>query len=342
MPVKTLFLAATFVASSTSAFAAPFTGLVVFGDSTSDNGNLTAIVDGIVPGPGPLVPAPPFALGRASDGPVAVEYLSLALGLGPLLPAALPGGTNFAVIGAATGSVPLPAGGTADNIAATPGNLPPGVTLPPTGMSTAQLARFFQANPAIGPNALFVIWGGANDLLINPSVPVAVQAAANIGMMIDALYQSAGARNFLIPNLPDLALTPGLQGSDAASALTGAFNAALAAQIAIRPHISITPFNTFSLFDMVSDSPGTYGLINVEDECYQGPILGFGGGMRTVCQAPSSFLFWDQTHPSTAAHALLGAALADAVEPLAVPEPATLTLAGLGVAGLLRRRRRAA
>ena len=74
----------------------------------------------------------------------------------------------------------------------------------------------------------------------------------------------------------------------------------------------------------------------------RGRCSGSGDGPRTVCQTPNSFLFWDQSHPTTAAHALLGAAFADAVQPDAVPEPATMTLTGLGIAAGLLRRRRAA
>ena len=334
MRLKSLILAATLVASSTSAFAAPFTKLFVFGDSTSDNGNLTALSGG-------ALPTPPYLPGRASNGLVAVEYLSQALGLGPLLPAAV-GGTNFAVIGAATGNVPIPSipGATADNIGQVLG-----FPLPPTGMSTAQLALYFMRNPATDPNALFFIWGGPNDLGINPSPAVAVQAAANIGLIIDTLY-GAGARNFLVPNMADLGLTPGNDGAEAAASfLTSVFNTALAGQFAARaglPGINLVGFNTFGLFNAVVASPQTYGFTNVEDECYQGPLLGIGG-TGPVCATPNTYLFWDQTHPSGPAHALLGTAFAGAVSP-AVPEPAitALTGLGLGVAALALRRRRAA
>jgi len=343
MRFSSLFLAATFVASSTSALAAPFTKLFVFGDSTSDNGNLYALSTGLQGGP---VPQPPYLPGRVSNGPVAVEYLSLALGLGPLAPAAL-GGTNFAVGGAATGNVPVTGGGTADNIGQTLG-----FALPPTGMSTAQLALFSARNVGMAdPNALYVIWGGPNDIGITPLQAVAEQAARNIGTMIDALYL-AGARNFLVPNMVDLGQSPAYNGSPlagaAASALSAAFNNTLATELAqrsARSDISLVGFDTFALFNAVVHSPETYGFTNVEDECYRGPFLGLGGGGLApglVCDTPNTFLFWDRSHPSGAAHAILGAEFADAVQPDAVPEPATMVLTALGVAALAVKRRRAA
>lgn len=207
---------------------------------------------------------------------------------------------------------------------------------------------FFMNPGPIDPNALFLIWGGPNDLLINPSAGVAGAAAANIGTMVDLLY-GAGARNFLIPNMANLALTPGIAGSPLAplvSGLSGGFNTALTGQLNSRsalPGISITRFSTFNFFNMVVASPGAYGFTNVNSACYTGSILGLGPDDE-FCTTSDSHLFWDQSHPTTRAHALLGAAFADAVQPAAVPEPAmtALTALGLGIAGVRVRRRRAA
>ena len=63
--------------------------------------------------------------------------------------------------------------------------------------------------------ALYVIWTGANDYLMSITDPNASRAeprevVTNITKAIQALY-SLGARNFLIPNLPDLGLTPMVQ-----------------------------------------------------------------------------------------------------------------------------------
>ena len=86
MTMSTLFRAAAGTATaaglllaSSSALAlvaAPpslFSGLVVFGDSLSDNGNFFAMTGGTFP------PAP-YYQGRFSNGPVAVERLASRLG----------------------------------------------------------------------------------------------------------------------------------------------------------------------------------------------------------------------------------------------------------------------
>src|SRR5919108_3147959 len=69
-------------------WAGPYTTVVMFGDSLSDNGNLLALTGG-------AVPASPYFAGRFSNGPVWVERLASALDV-PLV--------NFAVGGALTGN----------------------------------------------------------------------------------------------------------------------------------------------------------------------------------------------------------------------------------------------
>src|SRR6188472_2197794 len=88
----------TAVLAPALARAEPITALYVAGDSLSDQGNGFILTGG-------TFPPPPYDE-RASNGPVAVEYLASALGV-PLAPSAS-GGTNYAVLGAATGAVPIP------------------------------------------------------------------------------------------------------------------------------------------------------------------------------------------------------------------------------------------
>jgi len=75
--------------------AGPITFLHVAGDSLSDQGNGFSLTGGAFP---PL----PYDQ-RATNGPVAVEYLANALGVP--LDASAAGGTNHAVLGATTGPV---------------------------------------------------------------------------------------------------------------------------------------------------------------------------------------------------------------------------------------------
>ena len=239
----------TAVLAPALALAAPITSLVVVGDSLSDQGNGFILTGG-------TFPPPPYDQ-RASNGPVAVEYLASALGV-PLAPAAA-GGTNYAVLGAATGAVGIP-------------SLPPLTTENSAALLYGQAALegtslLTQTGVILGlgpvdPSALFFVWGGANDLFINPSAATVGDAINNLATIISALY-TGGARQFLVPNLPDLSLTPsGLSRSPAEraglQALSIGFNAGLAGAVtglSGLPDIDIELFNTFGLLNAILANP---------------------------------------------------------------------------------------
>jgi outer membrane lipase/esterase len=125
--------------------AALFDQFVVFGDSLSDNGNAFL-------GTGGATPAPPlYTVGRFTDGPdtspagtvggIWHEVLSGLLGE-PVATPFLAGGTNFAVGGAKILS---------------------GDPIIPSLAQQVGLALSGTGGHA-DPNALYIIWGGANDL----------------------------------------------------------------------------------------------------------------------------------------------------------------------------------
>ena len=252
------------------------------------------------------------------------------------------GGTNYAVLGAATGlvtSATTPPVQT-ENLSAIQYGLP---VLAGTSLQS-QALELLAAGPMADPlSSLFFVWGGANDFFLNPSAATAATGVGNILGIVTALY-TGGARNFLVPNLPDLSMTPsglallpaqraGLQ------ALTVGFNdglqSALDSASDMLPGITITQFDTFTFFNGMLADPAAFGFSNTTSPCLTGSL----GSIAAVCADPSAYVFWDTVHPTAAAHRALGDAFAQAV----VPEPTALTFALVSASAcLLRYRRRGA
>jgi outer membrane lipase/esterase len=303
-------LALCALAASASAQAGTFSRVVVFGDSLSDNGNLFALTSALF-GPANALPqADAYFQGRFSNGPAAVEVMAQALGTSL---------TNFAYGGATTGlgSGPLP-------------GLPVN-----TGVlgQVATYAAQLGGGPA-DPSALYVVWGGPNDFEYLGATPaVAQQAVVNLAQAVGTLH-TLGARRFLLPNLPDLGLTPAaaLQppGTAAAlSALSTQFNAALeqsyAQLAAVLPGVTFYGFDVADLQRRIAQDPPAFGFTDVTTPCFGGYV----GVPGPQCADPAGRFYWDVLHPSAQAHALLGGQLA-----AAVPEPGAGLLLALGLAAL--------
>lgn len=306
------------------AIAAAYDQMVVFGDSLSDNGNFSLAL-----GPGVLSSLNYDSM-RLTDGPgttpatsitgVTVEQLNQALGL-PMLAPALVGGNNYAWARATTDfNAPDPASGI------TPG----------TG---TQIAAYLSTHLSASPDSLYVLWAGANDLF-NATTTAGIQAAeisaiTHLNLQIATLL-SAGAKNLLWFNLPDLSLTPAgaLEGSALGQQLhlsSLQFQQEWAASLhnfqTLFPDANLVGVDAFSILTAMVSQPSTYGFSNVTD-----PARGQAG------IDPDQYLFWDTLHPTTKADSVLaGIALQD-LKASAVPEPSTGAYVGLLVLGLLARR----
>ncbi len=325
--------------------SAGYTALYAFGDSLSDSGNLHNLVYAMTGGT-VAVPPPPYYQGRASNGPVAVEYLAAALGLTAQAVIAPdgsfdPAGTNFAVMGSATGPVVQRDGTSWSN--SLPFRYDP--LLPNVGMQD-QVQAFASLRGGVADrHALYVLWGGANDAYLALEDPAldrndhasmamvardaATAAVDNLVSLITTLA-AMGAHTFLVPGLPDLGKTPdalygGYGGAyaPALSAYATNFNGLLASRLAMLdadPVIDIIPFDVAAVFDSILAS----GAYDVSTPCLLNP----------VCD-PETTLFWDGVHPTTAFHRRLGLMMASAV-----PEPAVAGLLSLGLAILVVQRTR--
>jgi outer membrane lipase/esterase len=284
-----------------------FRALFVFGDSLSDTGNVFSATQAVSAGPIPV--SPPYFNGRFSNGPVWIEGLAQTLNLA--LTPFLDGGTNSAYGGAEIGLE------TEEIFERDIGVIIPSIR---SQVQTFLAADFFGVEE-VDPAALYVLWGGANDLrdaLQSSNDPVAEARGAveDLAATIKDLAD-AGAVYFLVPNLPNLGRTPeSLALGDAevarATEVSQFFNDTLAATLDTlesENRLVIFRLNTFTHLEDIIANPAAFGFTNVTDACLDGDP--FTGG--NVCADPATHLFWDSIHPTQAAHALLATFAAQAL-----------------------------
>lgn len=154
-----------------SSHAGPFDHMVVFGDSLSDDGNLSLALQ-----------LPQIVRFTTNPGQTGVENVADFFGM-PMTPA-LAGGSDFAFGGA----------GLANNSPGTPSSVP---VLP------AQLGMYLQATGGqADPNTLYAVWGGANDIFYGATSAAAGATAQQlIQQTIQQMVQQAITGN-VIPNDP--------------------------------------------------------------------------------------------------------------------------------------------
>ena len=314
-----------------SAEASSFTGINVFGDSLVETGNLFNVTG--------LPPSPPYFNGRFANNKIWVDILAENFNLNPVLSSELgttipTQGINFGFASATTGFK-----NRADDSF-------PGLQ---------QQINAFQDLTAITPidtNALNIIWAGANDYLqvfadpdslTVPVTEVPKQATDNLSSAVQSLYD-VGERNFLVVNLPDIGETPFANFLDGfVPGASSQFNNFIAEHNLLLEQklnnlnsslsgIDIVTLDVNSLFNDVIAKPSQFGFSNVDSSC----LLDFEPGFifNGICDNPDEFLFWDDIHPTSAAHKLLAQLALDSLEQQErVPEPANIW--GLSLFALL-------
>jgi phospholipase/lecithinase/hemolysin len=311
----------------------PFDELVVFGDSTTDGGNVWNLSGFTVPSD------PPYFEGRFSNGPTWVDRLADRLNFAELEPS-LAGGNNYAYGGAEAGK------GFSPHFCARIGGARECV--PNIGK---QIETFlYDDNKTLDGLELIVVQGGANNKSAHNA---GVQIAAHVATLADK-----GGKYFLVPNLEDLSVYPGFSATHTESywdKFITDFNDTLrdeldAVELAF-PDITVIPMNMTGLIDGIRINPSMYGLTNVIDPACPGcNFAGLPPG--PIAANPDEFLIWDHSHFTAAAHRIIGNFAYDELLlafPVmaqwggvsAVPEPTTLLLIALAVSTLLALRRRA-
>lgn len=312
------FLFALLIAclGTSSVYGGPFSEIVAFDSSLTDTGNVQEFLQSNY---GISFTEPPYYNGRFTNGKVYIEYLAEELGL-PAPVASLLGGKNYSFGGALAGP-----GMVASEY------FPPG--WPNIG---TEIDQYLSEYTPTG-NELFVVSGGQN----NMSYPSFFEEdGGDVSILVDYMVDhittlaNAGGNNFLVALLAPLGQLPANRGGpDEAlfDQLASDFNTLLVSELDTLEDsllIDISILDIHAAYTDIFANPGKYGLVNATDSAFDG---------TTVVPNPDQYLFWDEGHPTTAAHAILANAAIQAfgVNSILVPEPSTAALAVSALGSLL-------
>jgi outer membrane lipase/esterase len=279
-----------------------FDQTVFFGDSLTDSGFYQPI---LVAGNGPS--AATVARFTTNPGLVWAEMLGDYYGTNAtpawqLTPTgiALTGGDDFAAGGA--------------TVSPGPGYPPAPYFTQYAPSLTTQVGAYLAANGGnANSDALFTVWGGANDLffyLAGATSQAQFFGAAGAEVGLVGSLESAGARYVMVPTMPDIGLTPfglsqGAAGSAGLTQLSQAYNDTLFGGLQAAG-LRVIPLDVFHFLRETSADPGTYGLTNVTTPaCGAAAALGCNPANFVDPTAAQTYAFADGVHPTTASHALL-------------------------------------
>jgi outer membrane lipase/esterase len=288
IPVRSALALALAAATLPSFAQSEYSNTVFFGDSLTDSGAFRpALVQ--IAGPSAAV------LGRFTTNPgwVWAEHLADFYGHPADAVASNQGGDNFAVGGARVAADTAGPFGTIPSL-------------------TTQVKTYLNANGGrADANALYTVWGGANDLFAvvagEPQTTIVTAVTAQIGII--GQLQQAGAQYVLAPNIPDLGKTPQFLAGGAVGMATGtqlatAYNSALYAGLQ-SAGLRVIPLDTFGFLGEVIANPSAFGYANVTS-----PACGAVSSVQ--CSPadyagidPNTYLFADGVHPSARTHEIL-------------------------------------
>jgi phospholipase/lecithinase/hemolysin len=270
-----------------------FSSIVFFGDSLTDNGNLFALTG---------FPPPPYAQ-RFSNGPTYAEYLPGRIGVTA---------KNYAF------------GGAEASTEATDSVLQKAINL------TSQVDVYLGAlrgQPAADGTAAALFIGNNDYLRFVPTAtaPIEVQVAQIVGSVIGTINAQvqrllgAGVDKILLFTLPSVAVTPlgnalspaQLAGAEAINAANNGALANLAAGYALAG-VDVTVVDTARFARELDGDSETFGFLVTDT-----PVVLNNGTVNTGISnlyIPDEIAFFDEIHPTTAAHGVTAAFVAATLE----------------------------
>ena len=275
------------------AHAELYSSVTFFGDSLTDGGYFSPITQGKLG---------IKESGQFTTNPDNVWATSFAEQLGttavPIVYLGNQAGNNYAIGGARAGK---------DIV-----NTDFGVNVPVASVNTQ--VNGYLANKKVDPNGMYVVWGGANDLLAaaaNPANAInTISSAAGSQVAAIKALKDNGANYILVPNIPDIGLTPTAIAAGAGFQSSGTMLANLYNQTmysgAVATGANIIPLDTFSLLQQVAANPKAYGFTNMTQKaCNTSSSLLCGSSNLVVPGANESYFFADGIHPSGRAHQMI-------------------------------------
>lgn len=289
---------------------AEYSQVIIFGDSLSDTGRIKATVGEVAPAFAEQL-QPSFT---TNPDPVWASVLAESYGktAKPFTKADLTG-TNFAVGGARSGEEV---------------NWNGVITVPSTATQIQE--HLATTNGKANPNALYAVWIGSNDLIAAANAKTTEEArkaiansVARTAKDITTLNQ-AGASVILVPNVPDLSLTPrAIYGESIQTGIQA--KAQLAATLYNQGlyttlngmNANVVPANTFALLQEAVANKEAFGFKNTSGVACQMPprttgaddpastSLGCTSAHLVEPNAGETYAFADDIHPSGKTHRIL-------------------------------------
>ncbi len=336
-----LFGAAFLLASASGLFAQgvpAFTQVIIFGDSLSDDGNIRNRLEDayFISYPGGDYNYSDGRFTNSSDTDpgsgtyagtwheqLSRDFLGLAASTN-----SLDGGTDYAFGGATTES------GTREATVISNPDPFVGGEFTVTVDNLGKQVDDYLASNTIDPAALYIVWGGGNDLFDDDSAANVTATAERMAALVEQLAR-AGAVYILTPNVPPLGLVPNYKDDSAKAIELSAASASYRDQLNTQldaaeatlagESITITLYrlDIYGLFYRLAANPEDYGFVNISDSSQ---------GNSSV--DPDEYLFWDDIHPTTAGHFQIASAAFDLLNGTAQPPAQSLNLSARLAVGI--------
>ena len=275
-------------------FANPLNNIVVFGDSLSDNGNLYEIMGHKIP------LSPPYFEGRFSNGPIWVEHLVASY---------FPTDSNTHLLDYAYGGAGVSRDDDQEEVLFT---------------LKREIVKYLDDHQGkADPNSLFIVWIGSNNYIGSPDDVEGTLSLVNRGITANLKrLADAGAKHFLIVNVPDLGRTPIAsddEAKDKLSYFSRRHNELLLNTVneldELYPEVQWIHFDVCSRLDELFDSPESFGFSNITETCYDAKIDKNAGNsvlhlastlkLKAKDDICEGYLYFDPVHPTEPAHKLM-------------------------------------